>query len=163
MEADRDDASFELVSLVSLWEELRRTCTPGANQVALEWGDDVPAVSLRTDAGKLKVVVRNLVRNGLKFTERGSVRVDAAFDGTAVSIRVADTGIGIRLEDQAAIFEMFGQADGSDSRRFGGTGLGLYIVRRFVAQLGGTVDLDSALGRGAVFTVRIPLTPQPLG
>jgi signal transduction histidine kinase len=121
--------------------------------VHLEWSDAVPAVSLLTDPRKLTVVLRNLVGNALKFTESGYVRVEAHHDAEGLVLRVADTGIGIRPEDQQTIFEMFRQADGSDSRRYGGTGLGLYIVRRFVEQLGGSVTVDSAPGRGSVFSV----------
>jgi signal transduction histidine kinase len=129
---------------------------PRNADVRLEWSDAVPDVRLVTDARKLTVVVRNLIGNALKFTEHGWVRAEATLDDGAVVLRVADTGIGIRAEDQEAIFEMFRQADGSDSRRYGGTGLGLYIVRRFVQQLGGTIALESAPGRGSVFHVRLP-------
>jgi signal transduction histidine kinase len=76
-------------------------------------------------------------------------------------LTVEDTGIGIRREDHAAVFEMFRQADGSDSRRFNGSGLGLYIVRRFVEQLGGTILLTSALGAGSVFRITLPRSPAP--
>ena len=102
------------------------------------------------------MVVRNLVNNGLKFTERGSVRAKVQLDAEAVVLRVIDTGIGIRREDQELVFEMFRQADGSDSRRFGGSGLGLYIVRRFVQQLGGTITLESAPREGSTFTIVLP-------
>jgi PAS domain S-box-containing protein len=159
MEAGRDEVCIEHVSLPSLWDELRRTCSKGpGGRVMLEWTQDVPAISLRTDPGKLKVIVRNLVRNALKFTEQGAVRVELEVDAERCTIRVADTGIGIRAEDKATIFDMFRQADGSDRRRYGGTGLGLYIVRRFVTQLGGTIELESAPARGSRFTVRLPLT-----
>jgi PAS domain S-box-containing protein len=162
IEAGCDDASFERVSLPALWTELRQSCSKShtAAQVVLEWTTEVPDLSVRTDGAKLKVVVRNLVRNALKFTERGSVRVDLTVDADAYTVSVVDTGIGIRPGDQATIFEMFRQVDSSDRRRYGGTGLGLYIVRRFVTQLGGTIDLHSQLGLGSTFTVRLPLVPR---
>jgi signal transduction histidine kinase len=75
---------------------------------------------------------------------------------------VSDTGIGIRPEDQGAIFEIFRQADGSETRRFPGTGLGLFIVRQFVEQLGGNISVDSTHGTGSTFSVALPVTREPL-
>jgi signal transduction histidine kinase len=162
IEAGREEARFERVPLRQLWSALARGCErlPRADGVALDWQDDVPDVVLVTDPRKLAVVVRNLVGNALKFTERGSVRVEPWVSADAMVIQVADTGVGIHPADQEAIFEMFRQVDGSDSRRFGGAGLGLYIVRRFVAQLGGRVTLQSSPGEGSVFTVTLPRGPE---
>jgi signal transduction histidine kinase len=158
IEAGREELRLESVSLPTLWAELGQGCRrmPRRPEVALEWGGQVPAVALVTDPHKVTLIVRNLVGNALKFTESGTVRAETWMDGDRLVVRVADTGIGIRAEDQEAIFEMFRQADGSDSRRYGGTGLGLYIVRRCVHQLGGTIELESAPGRGSVFTVQLP-------
>jgi hypothetical protein len=89
------------------------------------------------------VVVRNLVSDALKFTEEGEVAVRVTVEDDAVALSISDTGIGIDPDDRGVIFEMFRQADSSDSRRFGGVGLGLHIVRRFVDQLGGSVELAS--------------------
>jgi len=109
-----------------------------------------------TDPRKLTVVLRNLAGNALKFTEHGFVELEAGVTADAVVLRVRDSGIGIRPEDHEHVFDMFRQADGSDTRGFGGTGLGLYIVRRFVRQLGGDVTVTNASGDGSVFTVTLP-------
>jgi signal transduction histidine kinase len=118
---------------------------------------DLPEV--QSDHAKLKMIVRNLIHNALKFTESGSVDVRAgiAEDGASLQVTVADTGMGITSEDQAIIFEMFRQIDGSDRRRHDGVGLGLYIVRRLTTILGGTIAVESEPGRGSCFTLRFPL------
>lgn len=161
VEAGRDTLELETVQLPTFWQELGERCDrmPRHGSVALDWQIDVPASSIRTDPRKLHMVVSNLVSNALKFTERGRVTVTLAVEGEDLVVAVADTGIGIAPEAHAHIFEMFRQADSSDSRRYGGTGLGLYIVKRFVEQLGGGIDLRSAPGAGSTFAVRIPVAP----
>jgi PAS domain S-box-containing protein len=113
-----------------------------------------------TDPAKLRIVLANLVGNALKFTAAGQVTVQIAQDAEAVEIVIRDTGIGIAPEVQEAIFEPFRQADASIGARFGGVGLGLYIVQRLVAALGGSIDLESHLGRGSTFRVRLPRTAR---
>jgi signal transduction histidine kinase len=158
LEAGRQDVRREPVVLPDFWRQLVDACQrlPRRPEVALDMPHAVPAVTVDTDPRKLTIIVRNLVGNGLKFTERGHVRVEIACQPAALTLRVSDTGIGISPENREAIFEIFRQADGSDARRYGGVGLGLYIVRRFVEQLGGTIGLESTLGRGTTFTVSLP-------
>jgi signal transduction histidine kinase len=158
METGHDEVRFEAVALASFWSSLGHACAdiPRAKGVDLDWSDGVPDVQLMTDPRKLTAIVRNLVANALKFTERGWVRADLELGAETLALRVADSGVGIRADDQTLIFEMFRQVDGSDSRRHGGSGLGLYIVRRFAEQLGGTVAVESAPGRGSLFTVTLP-------
>jgi len=159
MEAGRDEARPEPVSLPAFWHDLGQFCMrlPRKPEVALDWDGGVPGALVVTDPRKLTVVLRNLVGNALKFTEHGRVRVWSFLKGRRLVFAVSDTGIGIRREEQATIFEMFRQADGSDARRFGGTGLGLYIVSQYVQQLGGTIEVESAPGHGSTFFVALPL------
>jgi signal transduction histidine kinase/CheY-like chemotaxis protein len=112
---------------------------------------------LHTDEGKVSQILRNLLSNALKFTERGEIRVSARVlsDGM-VAFSVADTGIGIAAEDQQRIFEEFGQLENPIQRRVRGTGLGLPLVRRLAALLGGGIALESAVGVGSTFTTTIP-------
>ena len=112
---------------------------------------------LRGDPHRLRQVLTNLAANAIKFTERGEVRLEAAFecqcDRTAtVRFTVADTGIGIRPDQAAALFSPFAQADSSTTRKFGGTGLGLAICKQLVEMMGGTIGVDSREGKGSVFS-----------
>jgi signal transduction histidine kinase len=123
--------------------------------VRLEWHADGDCV-ISSDPLKLKMIVRNLVTNALKFTERGSVTTTATSLGGGVELQVVDTGIGIAADKLATIFEPFTQAHGLQSRRKGGAGLGLHLVRRLVDVLDGTIAVQSEVGRGTTFRVWIP-------
>jgi K+-sensing histidine kinase KdpD len=107
----------------------------------------------RHRSAQLAIIVRT-VHNALKFTAEAGARTTRST--TRRRLTVTDTGIGIDPRDHAAIFDMFRQGDGSDTRRYGGTGLGLHIVRRFVGQLGGTVGVHSVPDVGSRFTVTLP-------
>jgi signal transduction histidine kinase len=103
-------------------------------------------------------VIRNLVGNAVKFTERGHVALEGRVDPECerIEISVEDTGIGIAPQDQEAIFQEFRQVDGSVTRKHGGTGLGLAISRRLVGLMEGEIEVRSDLGRGSVFTFWVP-------
>jgi signal transduction histidine kinase len=117
---------------------------------------------IQTDHAKLALVLDNLINNAIKFTTAGtiSVTVTASHDQQRVQFRVQDTGPGIGEADRRAIFEPFYQVDGSLTRRHGGLGLGLAIVRSYVGLLDGEVTVESALGRGTCFDVAIPYVPH---
>lgn len=124
--------------------------------VTLEVGD-LPSLPIRTDEEKLAKIIDILVLNGLKFTEHGSVRVDATMqpDGP-LELRVRDTGIGMRPDEVEEVLEGFRQADPTARKRFRGIGLGLRLLTRMVAALGGNIDVQSTLGGGTEFIVSIP-------
>jgi len=132
------------------------TGLPQTPTVPVVW--DVPAELPRphTDRAKLKVVVKNLLANAVKFTEHGQVTVRARACDGGVEIAVADTGIGIGPDVLPIIFEPFRQAESGATSRRGGVGLGLYIVRRYLDLLGGTIRVESELGRGSTFRVWLP-------
>lgn len=157
LEAGRETVALAPVSLDELFVEIGRqveAITPGG--VALEWVNELGAVPILTDRAKLKTILRNLVGNALKFTSAGSVRVLARPVAGGVEIAVEDTGIGIAPQHLSLVFEMFRQVDSSSTRRHGGVGLGLHIVRRLVDLLGGTIAVQSAVGVGSTFVVRLP-------
>jgi signal transduction histidine kinase len=101
-------------------------------------------------------ILVNLVSNAVKFTEHGSVEVDARRDGNQVVFSVKDTGIGIDAQTAERLYLPFEQADASVTRRYGGSGLGLAITSRLVAMMGGTIHLQSERGAGSRFVVCLP-------
>ncbi len=124
-------------------------------ELAYDVSPDVPDM-LKGDPGRLRQVILNLVGNAIKFTQAGEVVLQVGLgprtpDGVRLRFSVTDTGIGIPPEKQTRIFEAFTQADGSSTRLYGGTGLGLTICAQLVARMGGTVTVESAVGRGSVF------------
>jgi len=119
-------------------------------------------VFVKGDESQMAVLVRNLVENAVRYTpEGGRVSVDVYQEGDSAIVRVSDNGIGIPLEDQARVFERFYRVDRARSRDRGGTGLGLAIVKHVAELHGGIVELESELGRGSIFTARVPAVPPP--
>jgi two-component system, NarL family, sensor histidine kinase BarA len=126
---------------------------------------DPPAPAARQDIGKVHQILGNLLSNAVKFTpEGGWVTLKAACDGTDLVFTVSDTGVGIAPEELELIFEKFRQAANPMTREQGGTGLGLSIVRELAKLLGGDVTVQSELGRGSTFTVRVAarLADEPM-
>ena len=124
-------------------------------------------VAIRADHGRLRQILINLIGNAIKFTTVGEVTLSVGpgrglIDGPALRFAVVDTGGGIAECDQEIIFESFRQVDVSDSRKFGGAGLGLAICRRLVELMGGRIGVRSEIGEGSEFFFEIPLVPATL-
>ncbi len=113
---------------------------------------------IRTDEARLRQGLTNLVSNAIKFTESGSVAIQAYYhsETDSCSIEIRDTGIGIRAEDLPLVFDEFRQVDGSTTRKFGGTGLGLAIVKKSMTIIEGSVEAESTPGKGSTFRLRFP-------
>ncbi|HYD49357.1 MAG TPA: GAF domain-containing sensor histidine kinase [Terriglobales bacterium] len=141
--------------LEDISEEVRelRASKPEVSFV-IDVADDLPL--LHTDTAKLKLVLKNLISNAIKFTDRGVVTISAAVAAGGVELRVADTGIGIASDAQESIFEPFCQVEGVALHAFAGVGLGLYIVRRLLDLLHGELSLESTPGEGSCFSVWLP-------
>ena len=166
-----DANAIELESVeVDLRDLLSRTLAPLSFQAkekgvkfSLVVEDDIPAW-VKGDPTRLRQIVLNLVGNAVKFTNTGEITVvvDTALE--RIRMKVADTGIGIAKQSQASLFEPYVQAEVSTMRKFGGSGLGLTIVKKLVSAMGGKIIVDSVPGRGSTFTVFIPLqtTGAPL-
>lgn len=162
IEAGHMVVQAESLRLAQIAESVSRMFKPIADQRSVEFRIELqPGVpeSIYTDPQRLEQVLKNLLSNALKFTEKGRVElVLRADDNDTVSFAVSDTGIGIADHQQSMIFEAFRQADGTTNRRYGGTGLGLSISRELARLLGGSIHLASEPGRGSTFTVTIPRT-----
>jgi PAS domain S-box-containing protein len=150
--------AVQAVSVAQLWAELEGETRqlPRKPTIQLDWQLPPDLPLLHTDPIKLKMVLKNLLSNALKFTEAGAVTLTAHRQNEGVEFWVRDTGIGIAPEHVAAIFEPFRQMDSSATPRQGGVGLGLYIVRQLVEVLGGQITVESEEGLGSTFRVWVP-------
>jgi signal transduction histidine kinase len=113
--------------------------------------------AIQTDGTKLRQMLVNLFSNGIKFTEKGEVRVGCAVDNGILEVRIADTGVGIAAENIEDVFEPFWQAEQSATRKTGGTGLGLSVTRKLARLLGGDVTVASRMGTGTTFLLTLPM------
>jgi len=158
LEAGRMPVEIGAVHIVKLIGELQQETERirERSELRFVWRVEPGLPILHTDRTKLKVILKNLINNAMKFTLKGSVAVDAFTSVDGVEFWVSDTGIGIAPEAIPEIFEMFRQADSSTTRPYGGVGLGLYIVRRLLELLGGTVSVESTVGSGSTFRVWVP-------
>ena len=149
---------FEEFELPALLAELLAELEPLIQRSRLALSSEIAAgLSLTSDRQKVKQILLNLLTNAIKFTPQGGIKVTAAADGEQqMRIAVQDTGIGIAPQDRDKVFEDFRQADNSVTREYGGAGLGLAICRRLASMLGGTIELESELGRGSTFTLVVP-------
>jgi len=158
IEAGQLEVFLEPFDLREALRQVSDAARPLAEQKGLDLRVEIaPEVGvIRSDRRRLNQIVTNLLSNAIKFTAAGHVRLGCGEDGASVVIRVEDTGIGIGKEDLSRLFVPFRQVDSGLARQYEGTGLGLSICRRLSRKLGGRIDVESELGRGSAFTVRIP-------
>jgi signal transduction histidine kinase/DNA-binding NarL/FixJ family response regulator len=130
----------------------------GKEEVTVHWDYDRHLPEILTDGNKLKVILQNLINNAVKFTNQGYVKVSARSlpDKKCIEFKVVDTGIGIPANMVPIVFEKFRQADSTDARPYEGIGLGLYIAKQFAELLGGSVEVETEVGRGSIFTLVVP-------
>jgi signal transduction histidine kinase len=127
----------------------------GRVRLVTEVAPEIPA--LHTDKGKLRQSLLNLLSNSAKFTEKGEIKVSAWSEDGSLKLIVSDTGIGMKPEALNYIFEEFRQADMSTTRKYGGTGLGLALVKKFILLMGGEIVAESEAGKGSKFTITLPI------
>jgi PAS domain S-box-containing protein len=158
IEAGHVEVVPEHLELKPLVEECIATVRDyiGGREVEVYANVAADVVTIETDALKLKQILLNLLSNAAKFTEAGEIVVDARREASTLIVSVEDTGSGIAAEHLPFIFDKFRQGDGSSTRKVGGTGLGLAIVKELARVLGGSIDVKSSIGRGSVFTLRLP-------
>lgn len=148
---------FEVLELFSALKGMLKPLLAENTSVNLVFDEAEGLPTLRTDEGKVSQILRNLISNAIKFTPQGSVTVSAvSLPGGEVEFKVADTGIGIAPEHHETIFKEFSQVENPLQERYRGTGLGLPLCRNLAMLLGGSIWLESQLGEGTTFFVRIP-------
>ena len=164
IESGNVELKMEPVSCQAIIEEVSTTLRNLAETKGLHFEVGLPdhEITVRTDRRSLTQILINLTNNAIKFTERGSVRLELREqqnNGDSVAeISVTDTGLGIRQEDQPKLFQAFMQVDSSSTRAYEGTGLGLHVSQKLASMIGGRIAFESEYGRGSKFTVSLPLS-----
>jgi len=160
LEAGKMELFSERFDLGRLIDDVRAACQEDieahANRLVIECPDR--RAVLETDMAKLRHAVINIVNNAAKFTRGGVVTISAQTHGGVVEIAVRDTGIGIRQENLADLFQNFGESKGATASKYGGTGLGLALSQKLCRLMGGDIAVQSELGKGSCFTIRVPVT-----
>lgn len=153
--------SLEKVQVSTTVKSVTSELEHGEKAARLNLISNVPTdLQVLANADSLRQIITNLIDNAIKYSpEGGAIEISAEGTDSFVVLHVADHGIGIPPEDHTRIFERFYRVDRARSREIGGTGLGLSIVKHLTESLGGSVDVDSAPGRGSVFSVRLPRVP----
>lgn len=159
LEASQEVLATTPVRIAEVLDELEAEAQELRENPEVRYQRRAPAelAPVYTDRTKLKIVLKNLLQNAAKFTDKGRITVDAYQRNNGVIISIADTGVGIEPEVIPQIFDMFRQGDNSLTRRYGGLGLGLYVVRRLLDLIHGKIEVDSIVGQGSTFRVWIPL------
>ncbi|QDK47438.1 hybrid sensor histidine kinase/response regulator [Bdellovibrio sp. ZAP7] len=160
VEAGKMPVTPKIVEIAEVKEYLEQTFRPVAEHKGLEFvitaTPNLPKTMV-TDENRLHQILKNLLSNAFKFTDKGHVTLDVKHESGNIVYRVTDTGIGIPADKQKLIFEAFQQADGTTSRKYGGTGLGLTISREIARLLGGVISVESTPGQGSSFTLTLPV------
>lgn len=160
IEAGRTVFHMEPIHPQELAERMRSQFTALANEKGLRFeiqlNPQLPE-TFESDQQRIEQILKNLLGNAFKFTEKGYVRLAFEPNAGQIAIHVSDSGIGMSPEQQQRVFQAFQQADGSTSRKYGGTGLGLTISRNLATNLGGSIVVTSELGHGSTFTLYLPL------
>lgn len=159
IEAGKVELSREKFQLDDVVREVVETFSPAVNEKGLALLTEVPeGITLFSDRRRIKQVLMNLVSNAVKFTDQGSVKLSArVLEGEFLEMSVADTGIGMQKESMNKLFEPFQQLDMSLTKKYEGTGLGLYLCKKLAALLGGDISVESEYEAGSQFTFTIPL------
>ncbi len=163
IEAGKMELHMEAFQLGTIIGFVKNTVSPLVERkgqtLKIEVADGIP--DIYADPGKIKQLLLNLVGNAIKFTpDGGTITIGADFKDNYFAISVTDTGIGIKPEDREKIFQEFQQAEGSTSREYGGTGLGLTLTKRLTEMHGGKIEVESEVGKGSKFIAFLPLRTE---
>jgi PAS domain S-box-containing protein len=163
IEAGKMELFLESFDVNAMLDEVATTIDPmvakNQNKLTLVRADELG--EMHADLVKVRQTLLNLLSNACKFTEKGTITLDVRRAKGWITFAVTDSGIGMSAEQIGRLFESFSQAEASTSRKYGGTGLGLALTRRFSQMMGGEVDVKSTPGQGSTFTLRIPAKVDP--